>query len=204
MPVMDGYQMTRALRAEEAASGRARTPVVALTAAALKGEHERALVAGMDDYLIKPVTIPELAACVGKWLPHTRSEHAVASLGSLPVALPQAVGAPEPLDASVLATLTGGSRAMAREVLDDFLATTRSDLAALTAAREGGDTEAVAHEAHKIKGAARLIGAIELGDAAAALETAAKAADWPQLLPLFADVATAADRLRLHVEAAYS
>ncbi|MGH8029628.1 MAG: ATP-binding protein, partial [Arenimonas sp.] len=51
MPVMDGYQMTRALRTEEARDRKPRTPVVALTAAALKGESERARAAGMDDYL---------------------------------------------------------------------------------------------------------------------------------------------------------
>jgi HPt (histidine-containing phosphotransfer) domain-containing protein len=120
------------------------------------------------------------------------------------VALPQVSGAPVPLDPTVLDALTGGSRSATREVLDDFLGATASDLRALAAARDAGDTEAVAREAHKIKGASRLVGAGELAEAAAALEAAAKAADWPQVLPLSADVATAADRLRMHVEAAYA
>jgi len=220
MPVMDGYQMTRALRGEEARDGKPRTPVVALTAAALKGESERAHAAGMDDYLIKPVTIADLAACLGKWLPHTRVQ--VAS-GDMPTRadssgprvattaapgtvapLPQLAAPPTPLDARVLAALTGGSREAAREVLDDFLATTARDVTALIAARDAGDLAQLAREAHKIKGASRLVGAGELALAASELELAAQHADWPQLLPLSADVATAADRLRMHVQATYA
>lgn len=204
MPVMDGYQMARALRAEEASAGRARTPVVALTAAALKGEAERCLAAGMDDYLAKPVSIPELAACLRKWLPHTLPPPgAAADAGATKVMLPQASQPPLPLDPSVLEPLTGGDPRETRAVLDDFLATAGDDLAAVQRAREAGDTAQLAREAHKIKGAARLVGATELAHAAAELELAAKAADWPQLLPLAADLQTALQRLAMHVRAAY-
>jgi two-component system sensor histidine kinase EvgS len=206
MPVMDGYQMTRALRAEEAAAHKPRTPVVALTAAALKGESERAYSAGMDDYLIKPVSLADLAACLGKWLPHTRAV-ATADAPAMPSAptpvLPQLAAPPTPLDPAVLTGLTGGSADVMREVLDDFLATTGRDVAALIAAREAGDLEQLAREAHKIKGASRLVGANELALAASELELAAKAGDWTQLLPLSADIATAADRLQRHVRASY-
>src|SRR5688572_4587526 len=71
MPKLDGYQMARKLREEEARDSRTRTPVIALTASALKGEAERCLAAGMDDYMAKPVGIPALAAMLRRWLPHT-------------------------------------------------------------------------------------------------------------------------------------
>src|SRR5690606_39416786 len=71
MPHMDGYEMVRAIRDEEAREGKPHTPVIALTAAALKGEAERCLAAGMDEYLAKPVSIPELVAALRRWLPHT-------------------------------------------------------------------------------------------------------------------------------------
>jgi HPt (histidine-containing phosphotransfer) domain-containing protein len=118
--------------------------------------------------------------------------------------LPQLGTPPTPLDASVLDVLTGGSREAAREVLDDFLATTARDVSALIAARDRGDLAQLAREAHKIKGASRLVGAGELALAASELELAAQHSDWPQLLPLSADVATAADRLRMHVQAVYA
>jgi PAS domain S-box-containing protein len=209
MPVMDGHQMTRALREIEASEHRPRTPVIALTAAALKGEADRAYAAGMDDYLLKPVSIPELAACLGKWLPHTRVEgapvaraaaaEAAARTGDAPT-LPQLALPPLPIDPRVLAELTGGDPQAVRAVLDDFLAATARDLTALAAARDAGDTAQLTREAHKIKGAARLVGAGELAHAASELELAARAADWSQLLPLSADVQTAVERLRLHVQ----
>jgi len=70
MPRMNGYELARSIREAEAGEGRERTPVIALTAAALKGEAERCLAAGMDDYLAKPVSIATLSERMHRWLPH--------------------------------------------------------------------------------------------------------------------------------------
>ena len=196
MPEMDGYEFARALRAEEVARGLPRTPVVALTAAALKGEAERCIAAGMDAYLAKPVSIPELVATLQRWMPHT-----VPLAGDIRAAapLPQLSGDPLPLDPSVLAPLTGGDPEAMKDVLDDFLATTEADMAPLRSARAGGDLAALARQAHKVKGAARLVGALPLGEAAAAVENAAKAGEWDQVLPCVADLETAFERLKRHL-----
>ena len=69
MPAMDGYELAMAIREHEA--GQRHTPVIALTANALKGEAERCRAAGMDDYLSKPTPLTELRAMLEKWLPAT-------------------------------------------------------------------------------------------------------------------------------------
>jgi two-component system sensor histidine kinase EvgS len=200
MPEMDGYEMARALRDEEAKTHKPRTPVIALTAAALKGEAERCLAAGMDQYLAKPVSIPELVQALQRWLPHTAP---LAGDMRAPAPLPQLGGDPLPLDPGVLRPLTGGDARETRALLDDYLATTEADLTELRTAQAAGDLERLAREAHKLKGAARLVGAHPLAEAAASLEDAAKQADWPQVLPLAADVATAFERLKRHVAERY-
>jgi PAS domain S-box-containing protein len=215
MPRMDGYQLAQAIREEEARRGLPRTPIVALTASALKGEAERCLTAGMDDYMAKPVGIATLGACLQRWLPHTAAAAPVpAALGaSIQAAnnlrviasesgLPQLVHPPT-LDPAVLADLTGGDPVDTRALLLDFLGSTGEDLAQLEALRGSGDLHGMTRQAHKIKGAARLVGALELAAAAAVLETAGRAGDWASVLPLAVDVATAVERLRLDVAERY-
>lgn len=68
MPEMDGFEATRRIRAHEKAFGLRPVPVVALTANAIRGDRERCLEAGMDDYLPKPFRSPELRAMVERHL----------------------------------------------------------------------------------------------------------------------------------------
>jgi signal transduction histidine kinase len=68
MPVMDGPEAARAIRAEEQAQGRPRTPIVALTANAMTHQHADYLAAGMDQVVAKPLQLPELAAAISRAL----------------------------------------------------------------------------------------------------------------------------------------
>lgn len=68
MPIMDGYQLTAAIRAAEQGSSR-HIPIVALTANVIKSEVERCRAIGMDDYLSKPAQLADLKAMLEKWLP---------------------------------------------------------------------------------------------------------------------------------------
>jgi len=70
MPEMNGYEATRAIRASEEQSG-AHTPIIGVTAHALKGDREKCIEAGMDDYLPKPVSPDRLGAKIGTWLSET-------------------------------------------------------------------------------------------------------------------------------------
>jgi len=65
MPVMDGYEATREIRQHEDPSGR--IPIIAMTASAMAEDRDRALAAGMDDYLSKPIAIQTLSDVLGRW-----------------------------------------------------------------------------------------------------------------------------------------
>jgi PAS domain S-box-containing protein len=68
MPEMDGFEATAAVRAAAPAELNTQVPIVALTAHAMKGDRERCLAAGMDDYLAKPLQIDEVKAVLRRWL----------------------------------------------------------------------------------------------------------------------------------------
>ena len=65
MPELDGYDVTRRMRRSEE-SGR-HTPIVAMTANAMKGDREKCLEAGMDDYLTKPIKVELLPEALERW-----------------------------------------------------------------------------------------------------------------------------------------
>src|SRR5690606_21604067 len=104
-----------------------------------------------------------------RWLPHLAPPvDADADTGPLPQ-----LAHPPPLDPAVLEGLTDDDAGEIRALLDDFLDSTRQDMARLEAARAAGDLPGVAREAHRLKGAARLVGALELDQCADQLEAAA-------------------------------
>ena len=140
------------LRALEAAHGRQRTPVVALTASAVRGERERCREAGMDDLVVKPATPATMAGTLRRWLPH--------------------VAWPPSFDPEVLDDLTLGDAAMRESVVTRYLQSLKTDLDALNAAIEAGDVALARRRAHQIAGASRMVGAHAVAERAARLETA--------------------------------
>jgi signal transduction histidine kinase/ActR/RegA family two-component response regulator len=67
MPVMDGYEATRSIRAAEQGAGSRRMPIVALTADSLATDRQRCLDAGMDAFMTKPVSSAQLSAAIERW-----------------------------------------------------------------------------------------------------------------------------------------
>ncbi|WP_452026897.1 ATP-binding protein [Azospirillum palustre] len=171
MPVMDGYELARRIRAEER-DGRRRTSIVAMTANALSGEMERCLAAGMDDYLAKPVTLAQLSQVLGRWL-EARPPPAEAPIPA-PAAAEEALPV---LDLDHVretfgCTAENGLDDGTLDMMDFFIETTRPTLERVRQALDAGDREEARAAAHSAAGAARTAGAKALAAACTALERA--------------------------------
>ena len=199
MPEMDGYELTRAIREIETNDGRAATPIVAWTANVLEAEALRCKEAGMNDLLTKPTELQELRSMLLKWLPHSEihaSEEATALLTNLPREMHPAG---EVLDVAVLANIAP-DLPLQLELLHEFNLENRNDIAALEAALAQADAMLVARSAHRIKGAARMVGALQLAELMLAIEHAAKQDDFSRVRELMADVNGAVVELELAIE----
>jgi CheY-like chemotaxis protein/HPt (histidine-containing phosphotransfer) domain-containing protein len=170
MPDWDGFELARQVRAAES-DGPTRTPIVALSANALAGESERCLAAGMDGFVAKPATLASLGGALARAL--GRSEPAPPE--------DEAADGGEGFDFGALQRLYGGDSAELRQVIGLYVANGAQLLDEIAAAAVGRETAAVLDAAHALKGASRTIGAIQVGEAAAALESAAREGNWPSV-----------------------
>ena len=173
MPEMDGYELTGAIRTEEKPSG-AKLPIIAVTANALQGEAARCIKAGMDDYISKPIAMPALRAALQKWMPPPKAA-AVTAPAEAPA--PETSAAPV-VDERVLKDMFGDDDATFKEIMQSFLEPSESVVVDILAAQAAHDATAVMEAAHKLKSAARNVGAGALADTCAELEAAGKAQDW--------------------------
>jgi CheY-like chemotaxis protein len=184
MPEMDGYEATAEIKRREEGQAR-RTPIIAMTASAMQGDREKALEAGMDDYVTKPVTAKELGAVLGLWVsPQAFSSASVADTDS--AASNEEEG---PLDESVVATLRGlqeeGKPDILEVLFELFLEDVPPQLVALRESVEAGKVHAVERIAHKLKGSSGNMGATHMAALCSELEEIGTSGDLsraPELL----------------------
>jgi PAS domain S-box-containing protein len=173
MPEMDGLAATRVIRERERTTGR-HVPIIALTAHAIKGDRERFLASGMDDYLAKPLHADQLYRLIGKYAP---SEGPAAPAG-LPPPPPAPEGTSAPLlDATGLVSRLGGDEALAREALGMFLEEGPRTLGRIDAAARRGDARELREAAHYLKGMAANVSAGAIQEACREAELMAAASD---------------------------
>jgi len=151
MPVMNGYELTRAIRHHEQLTQRPACTVLGFTANAQPEEILRCKQAGMDECLFKPLSLSALNQWVDRIQP----------LFPMPA-----------FNLQGLHSLTGGNPAQTRRLLTELLKSSRADRRELQTLSPERDQQALAEIAHKIKGAARIAQASRLIDSCDALEKA--------------------------------
>jgi signal transduction histidine kinase/CheY-like chemotaxis protein/HPt (histidine-containing phosphotransfer) domain-containing protein len=171
MPVMDGFEATRRIRAIEREEGRARTPIVALTASAMKGDREACLEAGMDDYLTKPIVMQGLFSMLERL-----GGVAGGSCGIRGVPM-ELGGEGEPLDLEAVRRMVGSDPEVLKELLGTFLVENMERLRTLRVALKRGDVSAVRSLAHGVKSASLNFHAGAMASVARELESRAKAGE---------------------------
>jgi CheY-like chemotaxis protein/HPt (histidine-containing phosphotransfer) domain-containing protein len=195
MPEWDGLTATRAVREREAKQGRARLPIIALTANAMTGYDEVCRDAGMDDYLIKPLREEDLVSTLARWLPKR------ASLVQQTAQVRVETAPENGFDREKLSRICRNDERQIDEMLRLFISSTESLLADLARAVENRDATQTARQAHQIKGAAAYMGAEVMTALASETESLAKVADWPACIAAQEDLEAAFIALRLAMEA---
>jgi PAS domain S-box-containing protein len=173
MPVMDGFQATRAIRQWETKHG-GHITIIALTANAMRESREQCLLAGMDDFLSKPFEMAELQATLERWL----------MLGAPERGLPPVTN----MQQRVLEALTDLHSAepnLAAHLFETYIISGEDALAQLQAAIIPPEFGAVYEAAHSLKGSSASLGLAEVAVACEALEVAAQnhlTSNLPELL----------------------
>ncbi len=172
MPEMDGLEATRRIRAGEEGTGR-HIPILAMTAHAMKGDRERCLAAGMDDYVSKPIdprVLHETIQGLTHWSGGPVARSADAALGGSPADR-------RSFDATRALSNVGGDHQVLRGVLDVFREHGHRRMEALERAWTEEDVSELAELAHSLKGTAGILAMPVLAELAGSLEKWARDED---------------------------
>lgn len=195
MPEMNGFEATKAIREMEGESKH--TPVIAMTAHAMKGDRERCLQVGMDDYVSKPIDPNELFAKVEKWSKTALSKESSHSNESS-VRQRQVKGFP--LDIQSAMNRLGEDEELFQNILQEFMRYLPNQLQKLNNAINKGEAKEVEREAHTLKGASANLSANTLVEWASKLELLGKKSDLEDAKKIMEHLKTDAEQLKTYVE----
>jgi PAS domain S-box-containing protein len=188
MPEMDGFEATAAIRRNEETSG-AHVPIIAMTAHALKGDRERCLANGMDEYISKPVRAEELLNLIESVTANSRpTDTAVEATRAI-------------IDWNLALERVDGDAALLGDLAKLFCEEYPKMLEAVQEAVSGKDAERLERAAHTLKGSVGALGAQEACEAALKLERIARAGDLDDAEEAYEVLVQTIERLKVVLEA---
>lgn len=155
MPIMNGYEATAQIRKHERNTGK-HTLIIGLTANAMKGDKEKCLEAGMDNYISKPVRMQELFTLLEK-VPRRVGEKSNEHPGTT-------------ISLVTLMENLEGDISLVKQVLNDFSSSAKRQLEAIEVFVDSGDAKAAGQKAHSLKGQCMLVEMNSVIDLAALIE----------------------------------
>jgi CheY-like chemotaxis protein/HPt (histidine-containing phosphotransfer) domain-containing protein len=203
MPIMDGYQATTMIRKVEEKNrimgagdhliGQNRAPIIAMTAHATKGDKDKCLQAGMDDYIAKPLRRKELLDIVNKWIESAAKFNQTSPTSA---AIDDSAGEEAPMNFVQATNEFEGDKDFLMEVMAGFFDNVETQIETIHQAISDGDTEKVWREAHSIKGGAANLAAEKLSQTAFELESMGKSENLKESIKALGRLKIEYDRLK--------
>ena len=184
MPVMDGLEATRKIRASTSSAINPQIPIIAMTAHALASDRERCFAAGMNDYLTKPVNPAKLAETIARWLPSEKNTRLAFSPSHAPISQPDSPPKTVPnmvFDREGVFHRLMYDEELIAQVTGEFLEDMPKQLAALRALIDRKQVQEAGQKAHLIKGASSNLGGEAMRAVAYEMEQAGKTGDFELL-----------------------
>ncbi|HSR13234.1 MAG TPA: response regulator, partial [Thermodesulfobacteriota bacterium] len=195
MPEMDGLEATRQIRQKEGITEGARIPIIAMTAHALKGDRQKCLDAGMDDYLTKPIQKKDLSDALARWIRKEKGSK-----------MPQDASGKDDLQCDIpvfdrlsLLQQIENNEDLLRELVEGFVEDTTKRIDLLEKATLGEDAEGIRFQAHALKGSAGTMRAQALKETSFQMEKAGEKEDFAKARELLGAVKEAFGKFRQEV-----
>jgi two-component system, sensor histidine kinase and response regulator len=205
MPVMDGIEATRRIRARELAAGQAlsgtgRTPVIAMTAHAFESDRQRCMEAGMDDYLPKPFESELLMHKIEVWGVQRGGSVKAVEMPALPVAQVTLDVSP-PLNPEEALERVMGDGVLIKRLIKEFLGSLGANIEEIRDALSAGQAVELGHKAHRLKGAAAALSMETLARIASMLEQQGKSGQLGSAADLICQLEVEGERVKAFISA---
>ncbi len=194
MPVMDGFEAVSHIRDPESGVLENNVPIIAMTAHAMKGDRERCLEGGMDEYVTKPLDREKFVAAIAEVL--AASEPSTETAGPPPAETPAAPA----VDTAAILKTVGGNEGFLKHIIQMFLDEYPKMLSDLTTTVEQRDCELYGRAAHTLKGALSIFGDETSQQAAFVLQEMGRGGETEGVDEALADLIEKAGKLKRELE----